>query len=159
MLKTKIASFIDKFNAIAPSWVQNQDQGVWKDESQDEETQLVYCCFGAAVAKAFDCSYNRRKNKYIFQDGGYELARHLHLNNRNLNTLLWLCGASTNPFSSFNWELPCKTVLANLSKIEHEPTDEEFHILYEERMVLVRHSPRTIREIWDRITDSERKLC
>ena len=156
MLKRRIASFINKFDAIAPSWHQNQDQGIWKDEEQD--TKPVSCCFGAAVAKAYDRSCNVQQNKYIFKDGFRELSRHLNLRVQDVNSLLWLCGAGQFPFSADNWESSPAKVFSNLAKIEHQPTRKEFGVLDQARAVHRRHSTE-VEAIWNRITTDQPLYC
>ena len=138
-----------------PLWKQDQEQSLWNDL----DLPLVKCSFGAAVARAFHEGHREIPYGYREEYGRHVLGEYLHLSINDLDSLLWLCGAGRFPFSKIPWELPVEKVLANLKKIERKPTDEEFHILYKKRMVLVRHSPRKIREIWDRITDSEAVGC
>ena len=151
MLKSRITSFTDKFGSVLPLWKQDQGQGLWNDHNLPS----VKCCFGAAVAKAFDrCVSDDEKNVFDYLDGSDILQDHFALPYLKLESLFWVCGASKYPFGTDKWDLPFETVLANLSQIEHKPTLEEFQILYQERILSDRHS-KPVRDVWNRITDRE----
>ena len=149
MLKNKIATFLDKFESIAPLWTQDQTQDRWIDK------KTTTCCFGAAVAKALNLYMSESEEKvYYYESGVWELRKHLDLYMSDIESLLWLCGAGRYPFNSNQWQFKPNQVLANLAKVEHTPTAKEFGILLRER-IKKEHPNRDsdkCKFIWNRIT-------
>ena len=146
MLKTRISEFLDKFDLIRPIWTHDQNKGFWIDNIDTK------CCFGAAVAKCFGHYYTcQDQDKFGHLTGIYALHTHLGLTESDLMDLLWLCGAHEYPFGPEPWHLTADDVLANLAKIEHQPTEIEFQILFRERQFGHRDSDKS-RAVWNRIT-------
>ena len=145
-----------KFTLIMPLWIHDQGKDYW----DDSVLPSVKCSFGAAVARAFHHGGREIPYRYREEDGRHTLAEYLYLRKHDLDTLLWLCGASPDPFyaTRWPWELPAEKVLANLAGIERRPTDAEFRALFWHLWNSGRLSIPVL-EIWNQITDSAEHLC
>lgn len=129
-LNKKIKQFIANTGHYVILPDMNQKNGVWNEIKKER------CCFGARIARAL-CEHRlQRLNNYrtfkfwYFQDGLKEMLNRLDVTEKELYTILYVCGTGTIlPFSGREWKNNPKHVYQKLIKIERKPTCEEINFI------------------------------
>jgi len=114
-----VRAFFDPIMGIVTLPLMTQGYGTWDATRTGKGPQR--CCFGARIERGLTgkhwVHWWEGKNSFITHFSGQVHGQ--WISELTLYELLYLCGASSNPFGAETWFLPVERVMENLYKIEN----------------------------------------